>query len=205
MKIIVLICFLLLSLVGCNTASNMYKIQIQDINSVEENILTLEKLIKKIPSAPHYENTYPEYVIDEKGHINIVYSGINYNNVDSIIEGRYNPNLRRIDNLPGVKGLNFSEFSELKEIILSLKGEKINSNEYLYNEFSIKDHSNQVIKEYKCPFFVYPYDIQEWMVENPEKKSYIILLNNEQLKSKCFKENFEVKDRKGSLFLVVMK
>ncbi|MDO5665385.1 MAG: hypothetical protein Q4G63_09035 [Bacteroidia bacterium] len=205
MKIIVFICFYVLFLVGCNTADKMYMLQIQDVKSTERNILALEKLMNKIPIAPHYENTYPEYVIDDKGYINILYSNIKYNSVDSIVEGRYNPNLQRIDNLYSIEGLTTNEFSELKKIIFSLKKDKINSNEYLYNEFSIKDHSNQIKEEYKCPFFAYPYDVQEWMVENPEKKSYIIVLNDEQLKSKCFKENFEVKDRKDKLYLIVMK
>lgn len=205
MKLVVYVYFSLLFFIGCNGKGNLYKLNIKDAKLVEKEILILEKLIVKIPSAPHYENSYPEYTIDVKGRMIITYSNLQYESKDSIVEDRYNPNVQIIDTLENIEGLTTDELYELKKSINYLKNEDIIKNEYLFNEFIIRDHSNQIIKKYDCPFFVYPYNVKDWMMENPEKTGYIVVLNKKQLESECFTENFIIKDKKDNIYLIIKK
>jgi len=190
--------------IGCTSTKNEYVIKVKDVKRVQENILKEEKILKKISTLNHYENTYPQYDSDSK-YIYITYSNINYNANDSILEGRYNPNSQRIDTLKHIDNLSNDDIIELKRSIYYLQTEGITGNEYLSNEFIVRKENNEIISSDKCPFFVYPYNVKDWMIENPEKMGYVVVLNKSQVKSKCFVDNYTIQDKKDNLYIITKK
>ena len=186
---------------SCSTSKNNYKLDLNNAKEVKSNILVINSLLKKIPIAPHYKNTFPQYDVKKKN-IYITFSKINYIQNDSILEGRYNPNSQMIDTINHIQGLLDKEVFQLKKSINFLEREGIVGNEYFNNEFIERDENNNILSFCNFPFFVYPYKTKEWRTDNIDETKYIVVLFSKELKSDCFKKKYKVLDKVGNIYLI---
>lgn len=179
---------------SCNSQDNLdYKINIDESLILKEKITEIEFSLNKVEKAPKYENLSPQFSTNKKN-IYLLYSNINYSYKDSIIEGRYNPNLQNVTFVDKINGIEHDEMIRLKKNIIFLCDKNI-----CFQEYVLCDPDNQI------GFYIYRYVYQEWMLNYPEKIGYIALLNDEIIKSDCFKGNFIILDKLNGLFLITKK
>ena len=165
----------------------VYKINIDDTKDFKATIIDTEILIKKIEVLPKYKNsTYPMFRF-ENGGIDMLYTTLNYNPVDSIREGRNNPNSQRnVDTCNVMPGLTIEEWVLLKKNLRKL--------EY----FGITRSDDDLYANTELQYFLYSYIYPDnWEYRDI---GYLTLLSKEIINTKNFKQRFKIMDEKDGSF-----
>lgn len=191
MKKHIYIAFLLLlfSVTGCWRL--IYQIRIENVEECKTAILKTEELIKKITTLPLYNQDYhyPRFWFDEDG-IRMLYTLINYNPKDSIINGKWNPNEQmNIDTCQTMPGLTTEEWGTLKDNLLVLR------------ENGIKGSQVAFYNDAKFQFFYYDYIYPDVRFEFRDI-GFLALLSDEMVSTRDFKYRFKVMDKKEGMYLI---
>ena len=183
--------FILLSLVLILTScKNEYVIDIDNVQELSKAILESEKYMKKIEVLPTYSRHYAEFGDLYLGEIGLLYSTLNYNPNDSILEGRNNPNWQsNVDTLQNIPGLNLEEWQELKH---NLK---------ILGKYGIYSSAQAFYNDGKIQFFCYLYKFDKYNKLGP--KAFLAVLPEEKTQTEDFKSRFIIMDRKDDLYLLI--
>ena len=176
-------------LTNCNSKENEFTNLSFDENLVE-NIKTTELLLKKI--KPSRKDTYPEYMT-EKDSIFLFNTFINFNNKDSIKEGRINPNKQNIYHINNINGLTDDEVIQLKKSIYYLS-----SNELHYQQYVLYSPNKEGI-------YLYTYIFEDWMMEEPDRVVYLSVIDDDIPNDKWFNSSFKILKKVNNIYLLNMK
>ena len=183
--------FILLSLVLILTScKNEYVIDIDNVQELSKAILESEKYMKKIEVLPTYSRHYAEFGDLYLGEIGLLYSTLNYNPNDSILEGRNNPNWQsNVDTLQNIPGLNLEEWQELK---CNLK---------ILGKYGIYASEQEYYNDGKFQFYYYFYKFDKYIKIGPI--AYLAVLSEKQTQTEDFKRRFIIMDRKDDLYFLI--
>ena len=184
--------FILLSLVFVLiSCKNEYVLDdIESVSELRNAILKSEKYMKKIEVLPTYPNEYAEFGDLELGRIGLIYSTLNYNPNDSILEGRNNPNWQAdVDTVQNIPGLKPEEWQELK---LSLK---------ILGKYGIYRNEQISYHDEKFEFYIYYYKIDKYTKIGPP--AYLAVLPEKQTLTDEFKSRFIIMDRRDDLYFLI--
>ena len=184
--------FILLSLVFVLiSCKNEYVLDdIENVSELRNAILKSEKYMKKIEVLPTYPNEYAEFGDLELGRIGLIYSTLNYNPNDSILEGRNNPNWQAdVDTVQNIPGLKPEEWQELK---LSLK---------ILGKYGIYRNEQISYHDEKFEFYIYYYKIDKYTKIGPP--AYLAVLPEKQTLTDEFKSRFIIMDRRDDLYFLI--
>ena len=183
--------FILLSLVLILTScKNEYVIDIDNVQELSKAILKSEKYMKKIEVLPTYSSYYAEFGDLELGEIGLLYSTLNYNPNDSILEGRNNPNWQsNVDTLQNIPGLNLEEWQELK---CNLK---------ILGKYGIYASEQEYYNDGKFQFYYYLYKYDKYIKIGP--RAFLAVLPEKQTQTKGFKSSFIIMDKREDLYLLI--
>ena len=179
---------LVLVLISCK---NEYVLDdIENVSELRNAILKSEKYMKKIEVLPTYPNEYAEFGDLELGRIGLIYSTLNYNPNDSILEGRNNPNWQAdVDTVQNIPGLKPEEWQELK---LSLK---------ILGKYGISRNEQISYHDEKFEFYIYYYKIDKYTKIGPP--AYLAVLPEKQTLTDEFKSRFIIMDRRDDLYFLI--
>ena len=179
---------LILILVSCK---NEYILDdIENVSELRNAILESEKYMKKIEVLPKYSGEYVEFGDLELGKIGLLYSTLNYNPNDSILEGRNNPNWQsNVDTLQNIPGLKLEEWQELKR---NLK---------ILGEYGIYSSEQEYYHDGKFEFYIYYYKIDKYTKIGPP--AYLAVLPEKQTLTDEFKSRFIIMDRRDDLYFLI--
>ena len=185
--------FILLSLVFVLiSCKNEYVLDdIESVSELRNAILKSEKYMKKIEVLPKYSGRYyAEFGDLELGKIGLLYSTLNYNPNDSILEGRNNPNWQAdVDTVQNIPGLKPEEWQELK---LSLK---------ILGKYGIYRNEQISYHDEKFEFYIYYYKIDKYTKIGPP--AYLAVLPEKQTLTDEFKSRFIIMDRRDDLYFLI--
>ena len=184
--------FILLSLVFVLiSCKNEYVLDdIESVSELRNAILKSEKYMKKIEVLPTYPNEYAEFGDLELGRIGLIYSTLNYNPNDSILEGRNNPNWQAdVDTVQNIPGLKPEEWQELK---LSLK---------ILGKYGISRNEQISYHDEKFEFYIYFYKYNKYTKIGPP--AYLAVLPEKQTLTDEFKKRFIIMDKRDDLYLLI--
>ena len=147
--------------------------------------------MKKIEVLPKYSGRYyAEFGDLELGKIGLLYSTLNYNPNDSILEGRNNPNWQAdVDTVQNIPGLKPEEWQELK---LSLK---------ILGKYGIYRNEQISYHDEKFEFYIYYYKIDKYTKIGPP--AYLAVLPEKQTLTDEFKKRFIIMDRRDDLYFLI--
>ena len=180
---------LILILVSCK---NEYILDdIESVSELRNAILKSEKYMKKIEVLPKYSGRYyAEFGDLELGKIGLLYSTLNYNPNDSILEGRNNPNWQsNVDTLQNIPGLKLEEWQELKR---NLK---------ILGEYGIYSSEQEYYHDGKFEFYIYYYKFDKYVKIGP--RAFLAVLPEKQTLTDEFKKRFIIMDRREDLYLLI--
>ena len=184
--------FILLSLVFVLiSCKNEYVLDdIENVSELRNAILESEKYMKKIEVLPKYSGEYVEFGDLELGKIGLLYSTLNYNPNDSILEGRNNPNWQsNVDTLQNIPGLKPEEWQELKR---NLK---------ILGEYGIYSSEQEYYHDGKFEFYIYYYKFDKYVKIGP--RAFLAVLPEKQTLTDEFKKRFIIMDRREDLYLLI--
>ena len=184
--------FILLSLVFVLiSCKNEYVLDdIESVSELRNAILKSEKYMKKIEVLPTYPNEYAEFGDLELGRIGLIYSTLNYNPNDSILEGRNNPNWQAdVDTVQNIPGLKSEEWQELK---LSLK---------ILGKYGISRNEQISYHDEKFEFYIYFYKYNKYTKIGPP--AYLAVLPEKQTLTDEFKKRFIIMDKREDLYFLI--
>ena len=184
--------FILLSLVlVLISCKNEYVLDdIENVSELRNAILESEKYMKKIEVLPKYSGEYVEFGDLELGKIGLLYSTLNYNPNDSILEGRNNPNWQsNVDTLQNIPGLKLEEWQELKR---NLK---------ILGEYGIYSSEQEYYHDGKFEFYIYYYKFDKYVKIGP--RAFLAVLPEKQTLTDEFKKRFIIMDRREDLYLLI--
>ena len=184
--------FILLSLVlVLISCKNEYVLDdIENVSELRNAILESEKYMKKIEVLPKYSGEYVEFGDLELGKIGLLYSTLNYNPNDSILEGRNNPNWQsNVDTLQNIPGLKPEEWQELKR---NLK---------ILGEYGIYSSEQEYYHDGKFEFYIYYYKFDKYVKIGP--RAFLAVLPEKQTLTDEFKKRFIIMDRREDLYLLI--
>ena len=179
---------LVLVLISCK---NEYVLDdIESVSELRNAILESEKYMKKIEVLPKYSGEYVEFGDLELGKIGLLYSTLNYNPNDSILEGRNNPNWQsNVDTLQNIPGLKPEEWQELKR---NLK---------ILGEYGIYSSEQEYYHDGKFEFYIYYYKFDKYVKIGP--RAFLAVLPEKQTLTDEFKKRFIIMDRREDLYLLI--
>lgn len=174
-----------------SSCKNEYLIDIEDVTELKEAILESEKYMKKIEVLPTY---YPRHKVVfgglDLGRIDLIYSTLNYDPNDSILEGRYNPNMQEhVDILQNIPGLTSEEWQQLKC--------KLN----VLSKYGIVSSWQAYYNDGKFQFYYYLYKFDKYLKIGP--RAFLAVLSKEQVQSQGFNQCFIIMDQKDDLYLLI--
>ena len=181
---------LLISLLSCH---NNYKINIKDTEDFKSTIIDTEMLIKKIEVLPKYkdiEHILPRFYF-KNGGITMEYTSLNFNPIDSIRDGRYNPNEQEhIDTCHVIPGLTSNEWTILKKNLRKLEN------------FGIEKNNIAFYNDGKFQFFYYLY---YYCTFDSRGSGHLALLSDEIVKTEDFKSRFDLIKKKDGIYMITRK
>ena len=180
---------LILILVSCK---NEYILDdIESVSELRNAILKSEKYMKKIEVLPKYSGRYyAEFGDLELGKIGLLYSTLNYNPNDSILEGRNNPNWQsNVDTLQNIPGLKPEEWQELKR---NLK---------ILGEYGIYSSEQEYYNDGNFEFYYYLYKFDKYTKIGP--RAFLAVLPEKQTLTDEFKKRFIIMDKRDDLYLLI--
>lgn len=168
--------FIVFLFLGCCKSRKEITIDTSILNS-EKIIMDTENILKKIPSSEKYKELKVKYTTN-KEKIYLSY-------------GNFNNNYYRIDTLRSIKYLTKNEFKQLKDNIYKLSKIGLVDQDYVIYNPDIWEG-----------IYIYTYKYEDWMLDNPEKITYVSLVNDIAEKDKWFSNTFKIIIRKNRLILV---